>query len=216
MEIIDGAFDVLIEPITRYEGTLARLAGDGILAFFGAPIAHEDDAERACRAALEILEGAGERTIPALLIALCLAASGLVSTQAAAFGMRYLHWRRRLGPARYVLALLWVLIVSAFWWGGAYLLLFVAGVLPAAGVLTQAWLNVSLAVVIHYLSYGIRRLVAPRIRLDWLPSRSKTGFRAHPKALSIRDAADTAEIVDGLDSLRAAYGRSSDQGERNR
>ena len=58
MEIMDGAFDVLIEPIHRYEGTLARLMGDAILAFFGAPIAHEDDPERACRAALEIIEGA--------------------------------------------------------------------------------------------------------------------------------------------------------------
>jgi class 3 adenylate cyclase len=58
MEIIDGAFDALIEPIYRYEGTLARLMGDAVLAFFGAPIAHEDDPERACRAALEIVEGA--------------------------------------------------------------------------------------------------------------------------------------------------------------
>ncbi|NIO70252.1 MAG: zinc-ribbon domain-containing protein, partial [Anaerolineae bacterium] len=58
MEIMDGAFDVLIEPITRYEGTLARLMGDAVLAFFGAPIAHEDDPERAIRAALEIVEGA--------------------------------------------------------------------------------------------------------------------------------------------------------------
>ncbi len=58
MEIMDGAFDVLIEPVTRYEGTLARLMGDAILAFFGAPIAHEDDAERACRAALDIIAGA--------------------------------------------------------------------------------------------------------------------------------------------------------------
>jgi class 3 adenylate cyclase len=55
MEIMDGAFDVLIEPIMRHEGTLARLMGDAILAFFGAPIAHEDDPERACRAALDIL-----------------------------------------------------------------------------------------------------------------------------------------------------------------
>jgi class 3 adenylate cyclase len=60
MGIMDGAFDVLIEPIYRYEGTLARLMGDAILAFFGAPIAHEDDPERACRAALEILVGANE------------------------------------------------------------------------------------------------------------------------------------------------------------
>jgi class 3 adenylate cyclase len=58
MEIMDGAFDVLIEPVYPYEGTLARLMGDAILAFFGAPIAHEDDPERACRAALEIVEGA--------------------------------------------------------------------------------------------------------------------------------------------------------------
>jgi predicted ATPase/class 3 adenylate cyclase len=58
LEIMNGAFDVLIEPITRYEGTLARLMGDAILAFFGAPIAHEDDAYRACRAALDILQGA--------------------------------------------------------------------------------------------------------------------------------------------------------------
>jgi class 3 adenylate cyclase/DNA-binding SARP family transcriptional activator len=58
MEIMEGALDVLIEPITRYEGTLARLIGDAILAFFGAPIAHEDDAERACRAALDIIERA--------------------------------------------------------------------------------------------------------------------------------------------------------------
>ena len=58
MEIMDGAFDVLIEPVYRYEGTLARLMGDAILAFFGAPIAHEDDPERACRAALEIIAGA--------------------------------------------------------------------------------------------------------------------------------------------------------------
>jgi ABC-type oligopeptide transport system substrate-binding subunit/class 3 adenylate cyclase len=57
-EIMDGAFEVLIEPIYRYEGSLARLMGDAILAFFGAPIAHEDDPERACRAALEIIEGA--------------------------------------------------------------------------------------------------------------------------------------------------------------
>jgi class 3 adenylate cyclase/tetratricopeptide (TPR) repeat protein len=58
MEIMDGAFDLLIEPIYRYEGTLARLMGDAILAFFGAPITHEDDPERACRAALEIVTGA--------------------------------------------------------------------------------------------------------------------------------------------------------------
>ena len=59
-EIMNAAFEVLIAPVCRYEGTLARLMGDAILAFFGAPIAHEDDPERACRAALEITAEAAE------------------------------------------------------------------------------------------------------------------------------------------------------------
>jgi class 3 adenylate cyclase len=54
MEIMSGAFEFLIQPIYHYEGTLARLMGDAVLAFFGAPIAHEDDPERAIRAGLEI------------------------------------------------------------------------------------------------------------------------------------------------------------------
>jgi len=54
MDIMNGAFEFLITPIYRHEGTLARLMGDAILAFFGAPIGHEDDSERAIRAALEI------------------------------------------------------------------------------------------------------------------------------------------------------------------
>lgn len=60
LEIMNGAFEVLIEPIYRYEGTLARLMGDAILAFFGAPIAHEDDPVRAALAALAIQAGMPE------------------------------------------------------------------------------------------------------------------------------------------------------------
>lgn len=60
LEIMNGAFDYLIEPVYRYEGTLARLMGDAILAFFGAPIAHEDDPERACLAALAMQEKISE------------------------------------------------------------------------------------------------------------------------------------------------------------
>ena len=56
-EIMNGAFEHLIKPIYRYEGTLARLMGDAILAFFGAPITHEDDPQRAVLADLEILNG---------------------------------------------------------------------------------------------------------------------------------------------------------------
>lgn len=54
-EIMNGAFERLIAPIYRYEGTLAQLRGDAVLAFFGAPIAHEDDPVRALRAGLEIV-----------------------------------------------------------------------------------------------------------------------------------------------------------------
>ncbi len=54
-ELMNGAFEHLIAPIYRYEGTLARLMGDAVLAFFGAPISHEDDPERAVRAGVEIL-----------------------------------------------------------------------------------------------------------------------------------------------------------------
>ena len=56
-DIVNGALEYLIKPIFRYEGTLARLPGDAILAFFGAPLAHEDDAYRAVRAGLDVVAG---------------------------------------------------------------------------------------------------------------------------------------------------------------
>src|SRR4051812_15210905 len=56
-EIMNGAFERLIAPVYRYEGTLARLMGDAIFAFFGAPIAHEDDPQRAVGAGLDIISG---------------------------------------------------------------------------------------------------------------------------------------------------------------
>jgi class 3 adenylate cyclase/tetratricopeptide (TPR) repeat protein len=55
-EIMDEAFGYLTEPIDRFDGTVARLMGDAILAFFGAPKAHEDDPQRAVRASLAIIE----------------------------------------------------------------------------------------------------------------------------------------------------------------
>ncbi len=55
-EIMNQAFEYLISPIYTYEGTLARLMGDSVLAFFGAPIAHEDDAKRAVLAGLKIVK----------------------------------------------------------------------------------------------------------------------------------------------------------------
>jgi class 3 adenylate cyclase/tetratricopeptide (TPR) repeat protein len=59
-EIMNGAFAFLNASVKKYDGTIARLLGDAILAFFGAPIAHEDDAERAVRAGLDIRAAARE------------------------------------------------------------------------------------------------------------------------------------------------------------
>ncbi len=66
-EIINGAFEHMVRPIYQYEGTVARLMGDGLLAFFGAPIAHEDDPRRAVLAGLAIVKGIHDfrRTLPA-------------------------------------------------------------------------------------------------------------------------------------------------------
>jgi len=48
------------EEIERYEGTVEKLIGDGVMAVFGVPISHEDDPERAVRVALRIQEAVGE------------------------------------------------------------------------------------------------------------------------------------------------------------
>jgi class 3 adenylate cyclase/tetratricopeptide (TPR) repeat protein len=50
--ILDRFFEILASGIQRFEGTVNQYTGDGIMALFGAPIAHEDHAERACHAAL--------------------------------------------------------------------------------------------------------------------------------------------------------------------
>ena len=42
----------MMEAVHRYEGTVNQVMGDGIMALFGAPLAHEDHAVRACYAAL--------------------------------------------------------------------------------------------------------------------------------------------------------------------
>jgi class 3 adenylate cyclase/tetratricopeptide (TPR) repeat protein len=52
--VVGRAFDRLSEEITRYEGLLEKFMGDAVLAVFGVPRAHEDDAERAVRAAHEM------------------------------------------------------------------------------------------------------------------------------------------------------------------
>ena len=52
--LVDGAFDQLIAEIERFGGAVDKVLGDGVLALFGAPVAHEDDPDRAVRAAIEM------------------------------------------------------------------------------------------------------------------------------------------------------------------
>ena len=61
-EIMNEAFEFLTVPVHRYEGTVARLMGDAILAFFGAPLAHEDDPQRAVLTGLDIVVRASPRS----------------------------------------------------------------------------------------------------------------------------------------------------------
>jgi class 3 adenylate cyclase/tetratricopeptide (TPR) repeat protein len=55
-KIMQRFFSLLAETVTRFEGTVDKFTGDGIMAIFGAPIAHEDHAARACYAALRMLD----------------------------------------------------------------------------------------------------------------------------------------------------------------
>jgi len=59
-EIMGGFFRVLLDEIHRYEGMVDKFTGDGVMALFGAPLAHEDHAQRACHAALAMQGAIGE------------------------------------------------------------------------------------------------------------------------------------------------------------
>ena len=52
--VVRGLFSILSDGVHRFEGTVDKFTGDGIMALFGAPIAHEDHARRACYAALHL------------------------------------------------------------------------------------------------------------------------------------------------------------------
>jgi len=51
-QLLDPAINRMMDAVHRFEGTVNQVLGDGIMALFGAPIAHEDHALRACYAAL--------------------------------------------------------------------------------------------------------------------------------------------------------------------
>jgi class 3 adenylate cyclase len=55
-QLLDPVFGRMMAAVHRYEGTVNQVLGDGIMALFGAPIAHEDHAARACYAALAMQE----------------------------------------------------------------------------------------------------------------------------------------------------------------
>ena len=53
-KILDPVLELMMDAVHRYEGTVNQVMGDGIMGLFGAPLAHEDHAVRACYAALDM------------------------------------------------------------------------------------------------------------------------------------------------------------------
>jgi class 3 adenylate cyclase/predicted ATPase len=64
-EVIRAFQDACVRAIARFDGSAAKFMGDGVLAHFGYPRAHEDDAERAVRAGLTVVDEVGGLTLPA-------------------------------------------------------------------------------------------------------------------------------------------------------
>jgi adenylate cyclase len=59
-ELLNDYFELMVETIFKYEGTLDKFMGDGIMAFWGAPATHPDDAVRSVQCALEQMEALGK------------------------------------------------------------------------------------------------------------------------------------------------------------
>jgi class 3 adenylate cyclase len=55
-KLLDPVIEIMMDAVHRYEGTVNQVMGDGIMSLFGAPLAHEDHAVRACYAALRMQE----------------------------------------------------------------------------------------------------------------------------------------------------------------
>ena len=61
-KLLDPVLELMMEAVHRYEGTVNQVMGDGIMALFGAPVAHEDHAVRACYAALRMQDDGAAAT----------------------------------------------------------------------------------------------------------------------------------------------------------
>jgi len=162
---------------------------------------------------------AGSRTagVPtqAVITGGILASCGFLMTPAAALGMRYFHFRLRLGAARHALAAIWVLAIATIWWYAVGWVLSLASVPQGAGAdeaLARAWVSILLAALIFYVSYAARRVLSPRLPDNWSRWGSTAAFRSHPKALSLLDPHDVLDIVESLDGLKEAYGDSPRSG----
>jgi class 3 adenylate cyclase/tetratricopeptide (TPR) repeat protein len=55
-ELVNACFECLVPIVEKYEGTIDKFIGDEVMALFGAPVAHENDPERALRTALEMMD----------------------------------------------------------------------------------------------------------------------------------------------------------------
>src|SRR5690606_21404158 len=60
VDMLNEYFELMVEIIFRYEGTLDKFVGDEIMALFGSPVSHPDDPVRAVKVALEMLESLGQ------------------------------------------------------------------------------------------------------------------------------------------------------------
>jgi len=64
--IVSEAVARIVHAVEAFGGTVKDLAGDGVLALFGAPVSHEDDAERGVRAAVRITQDVAARVLEAV------------------------------------------------------------------------------------------------------------------------------------------------------
>jgi class 3 adenylate cyclase len=77
-EVIGAYHRCVADTVARFSGFVAKYMGDGVLVYFGYPEAHEDDAERAVRAGLAVIDAVGRLAVPERLNVRLGVASGLV------------------------------------------------------------------------------------------------------------------------------------------